>query len=425
MKTRIIGAYFKKLGPGLTTGAADDDPSGIATYSQAGAGYGFNFLWAAFLTYPLMISAQEMCARIGIVSGQGLAANIRERFPKKILYTITILLFVANAFNIGANLGAMSEVTKLLFPSLPFIPLILLFAFISVYLQIKISYAVYSKYLKWLALSLGTYVITAFMIAIDWSAVFATTFAPQLSFNSQTFLIISAILGTTISPYLFFWQTSQEVEEKTLSGTPLIIQGKRISQKEETKREMTNMRIDVISGMFISNVVMFFIIVVCGSTLFPQGITEIATASDAANALRPFVGDYAYLLFSIGIIGTGLLAIPVLAGSTAYAVSESMKWKSGLYRKFHEASGFYGVIIISLAFGFIFNIIGLDPIKALIYSAVANCFVAAPVLVLITLISNNKSVMGEHVNNLPTNIVAWVLVAVMSLASIATIVTLF
>jgi len=425
MKTNIIGAYFKKLGPGLTTGAADDDPSGIATYSQAGAGYGFSFLWVAFLTYPFMVVVQEMCARIGIISGQGLAANIRERFSKKVLYTITILLFITNAFNIGANLGAMAEVTRLIFPVFPFVPLILVFTFISVYLQIKISYAVYSKYLKWLVISLLSYIVTAFLIDINWTEVLKATVFPKITLNDQTFLMIAALLGTTISPYLFFRQTSQEVEEKTLNGNPLIISGKRISEKEETKREISNMRIDVFSGMLISNIVMFFIIVVCGSTLFPQGITEIATAGDAANALRPFAGEYAYLLFSIGIIGTGLLSIPVLAGSTAYAVSESMTWKSGLYRKFHEASGFYSVIIASLFFGFIFNIIGLDPIKALIYSAIGNCLVAPPVLILITLLSNNKSVMGGHVNRWSTNILAWILIIMMSIASIGTIVTLF
>jgi len=425
MKTNIIGAYFKKLGPGLTAGAAGDDPSGIATYSQAGAGHGFSFLWVVFITYPFMVVVQEMCARIGIISEQGLAANIRERFSKKVLYSVTLLLFVTNAFNIGANLGAMAEVTRLLFPALPFLPLILLFAFVSVYLQIKISYAVYSKYLKWLVVSLLAYIVTAFLIEVNWAEVFRATLFPAITINNQTFLIMAALLGTTISPYLFFWQTSQEVEEKILNGNPLIIAGKRISEKEETKREITNMRIDVLSGMFFSNLITFFIIVVCGTTLFPQGITEIATAGDAANALRPLAGEYAYLLFSFGIIGTGLLSIPVLAGSAAYAVSESMTWKSGLYRKFHEASGFYGVIIASLFFGLIFNFIGLDPIKALIYSAVGNCLVAPPVLILITMLSNNKSVMGEHVNNKPTNILAWILIIVMSLASIGTIVTFF
>lgn len=425
MKTKIIGAYFKKLGPGLTTGAADDDPSGIATYSQAGAGYGLNFLWAAVFTYPFMIVAQEMCARIGIITGKGLAANIRERFPKKALYLITVFLFAANAFNIGANLGAMAEVTELLFPALPFIPLILLFALVSVYLQIRIDYATYSKYLKWLAFTLIAYILTAFMLNIDWLHVLEVTIAPKLSFNSETFLILAALLGTTISPYLFFWQTSQEVEEKTLNGTSLIIEGKRVSQKEETKLEITNMRVDVASGMLVSNIVMFFIMVVCGSTLFVQGITEINTAGDAANALRPLVGDYAYLLFSVGIIGSGLLSIPVLAGSTAYAVSESMKWKFGLYHKFHEASGFYGVIIASLLVGLFLNFIGLDPIKALIYSAVANCIVAPFVLVFITLLANNHSVMGIHKNKPSTNVFAWILIILMAIASIGTIVTLF
>jgi NRAMP (natural resistance-associated macrophage protein)-like metal ion transporter len=423
MKFPHIGAYFKKLGPGLTTGAADDDPSGIATYSQAGASHGFNFLWMALFTYPLMFVVQEMCARIGMITGRGLAANIREYYPKWLLYFITALLFGANAFNIGADLGAMAEATRLLFPSFPFVLLVIFFTVASLGLQIFTSYKTYSKYLKWLSFALFSYIITAFTLSLNWGDILVKAVLPSLSFSKETWLLIAAILGTTISPYLFFWQTSQEVEEKIMSRNNKEIEATDVPEQVGPE-EISNMRTDVASGMFISNLVMFFIMVVCASTLFNHGITNINTAADAAAALRPLAGHWASLLFAVGIIGAGLLAVPILAGSAAYAVSESLKLKFGLYNKLHEATAFYGIIALSMIVGFSLNFIGLDPIKALIYSSIANCVVAPFVLILIVKIASNKSIMGNNVNKRFTTFGGWVVVVIMSVVSLGILVAL-
>jgi NRAMP (natural resistance-associated macrophage protein)-like metal ion transporter len=417
----FIGTYWKKLGPGLTSGAADDDPSGIATYSQAGAERGYGFLWMALFTYPFLVVIQEMCARIGMVTGQGLAANIRMYYPKWLLYILTALLFGANAFNIGADLGAMAEASRLLFPTLPFGLLVVFFTLLSLSLQIFTSYKTYSSYLKWLALVLFSYVITAFSLSLDWKSIITHALIPTLAFSKETWLLMAAILGTTISPYLFFWQTSQEVEEKVAS--------RRLVAPEPVPEIVSDavvadMRIDVFSGMFISNMVMFFIMIVCSSTLFSQGITDIGSAADAAAALRPLAGNGASLLFAIGIIGSGLLAVPILAGSASYAISESLKWRSGLSNKFHEAYAFYGVIAAAMLVGFLFNFIGIDPIKALIYSSVANCIVAPLVLVLIVKMASNKAIMGERVNRGFTTFLGWVLVSIMTVVSIGIIVAL-
>ncbi len=419
-------AYWKKLGPGLTTGAADDDPSGIATYSQTGAQFGLQLSFLAILTYPLMAVVQEMCARIGLVTSRGLASNIRIHYPKWILVSLTILLFAANTFNIGADLGAMAEATKLLFPSFPFFGLVIFFTIFSLVLQIFTSYKTYAGYLKWLALILFAYIVTAFTINLDWSAIWASTFIPRFTFNRETLLIIAAILGTTISPYLFFWQTSQEVEEKILHGSATDEgDGTALAQITEIPaEEIKNMRLDVWTGMFISNLVMFFIIIVCSATLHASGITDIQTAADAARALEPLAGRFAYLLFAVGIIGTGLLAVPILAGSTSYAIAESFRWVSGLHHKLREAYAFYGVIIISMIIGLLLNFVGLDPIKALIYSAILNCIVAPIVLVFIVLLSSNKRVMGNQNNSKLQSSVGWIIVGIMFLVAIATIIAI-
>jgi NRAMP (natural resistance-associated macrophage protein)-like metal ion transporter len=424
MKFIHVGAFFKKLGPGLTTGAADDDPSGIATYSQAGAQTGFSFLWMSLFTYPFMMVAQEMCARIGLVTGKGLAANIREHYPKWLLYLMTILLFAANAFNIGADLGAMAEATRLLFPTLPFALLVLGFTLISLGLQIFLSYHVYSKFLKWMSFALFAYIITAFLIPLDWSEVFSRTVFPRFSFTKDSWVLIAAILGTTISPYLFFWQTSQEVEEKMEHKGVLLNDAPQEEPAEVERAEITDMRVDVFTGMFVSNIVMFFIIVVCASTLFGAGITNITSAADAAAALKPFLGEGSSLIFTLGIIGAGLLAVPILAGSASYAISESLRWKFGLYHKLHEAYAFYGVIAFAMVVGFALNFIGLNPIKALIYSSVANCIVAPLALILIIKIASDKGIMGRYANNRFTTFFGWVLVAIMALASLGILVTL-
>jgi NRAMP (natural resistance-associated macrophage protein)-like metal ion transporter len=417
-KTR---AYWNILGPGLTTGASDDDPSGIATYSQTGAQYGFQLLWLSIVTFPLMAVVQEMCARIGMVTGRGLAGTIRTHFSKKVLYICTLLLFGANAFNIGADLGAMAKGAQLLRPSLNFPMLVIGFTLASVLLQIFTPYARYAKYLKWLAMVLLAYIASALLAHLDWSSVLKRAVMPSVNFSKDQLLLICAILGTTISPYLFFWQTSQEVEQEIMDGKTTIAQ----RQKDIHPQHIHNMRLDVWSGMLLSNVVMFFIIAACGALLFTHGITNITSAAQAAEALRPFAGDSTYLLFASGIIGTGLLAIPVLAGASSYAFAESFKLHEGLYRKFKQAHAFYGVIILSMLVGLSLNFVGLDPIKALIYSAVFNGIVAPVVLVLIVLISSNKRIMGKYVNKKSTTWLGWMVTTLMIVAGSAAIWSLF
>jgi len=412
--------YWNTLGPGLTTGAADDDPSGIATYSQTGAQFGFGLLWMAALTFPLMAVVQEMCARIGLVTGRGLATNIRTHFPKKILYISTLLLFAANTFNIGADLGVMAKTLQLFNPSWNFVVLIVLVTIALLGLQIFMPYKKYAKYLKWLALILFAYVISALLAGLNWGDVMKHAILPSITFSKDQILLICAILGTTISPYLFFWQTSQEVENEISQGLTTVFQ-----RRGTNKKEIHDMRTDVWTGMFFSNLVMFFIIAACGAILFPHGITNITSAAQAAEALRPFAGDMTYFLFTIGILGTGMLAIPVLAGSSSYAIAESFKWREGLSKKLSHAYAFYGIIIISMIIGLCINFIGLNPIKVLIYSAVANGVVAPLVLIPIVIISSNKKIMGEWVNKLPAKIIGWVVVGVMAIAGTAAIISLF
>lgn len=407
--------YWHALGPGLTTGASDDDPSGIATYSQAGAQHGFGFLWLAPFTFPLMSVVQEMCARIGMVTGRGLAGNIRIHFSRRMLRFVTLLLFAANAFNIGADLGAMAKAVQLLQPSFSFGWLVVGFAVLSLLLQVLMPYAKYARYLKWLALVLLSYIVSAVLAKIDWGEVLKNTFVPNLSFNKDSLLLICAILGTTISPYLFFWQTSQEVEEEILEGKTTLRERRSATAPAQIKR----MRIDVWSGMFLSNLVMFFIIAVCGWVLFPHGITNITSAAQAAEALRPFAGDATYYLFAIGIIGTGMLAIPVLAGSSSYAVSESLRWKGSLHSPLKQAHAFYGVIIVSMLVGLGLNFIGLDPIKALIYSAAANGIVAPFVLFFIVRLSSNRKLMGHWTNHRSTTLIGWMTTFLMAAAGLA------
>lgn len=412
--------FWHMLGPGLTTGAADDDPSGIQTYSQTGAQYGFKLLWLAPFTFPLMAVVQEMCARIGLVTGRGLAGNIRVHFPRKVMYFAALLLFAANTFNIGADLGAMAKAMQLLWPSWNFTLLVIGFAALSLALQIFTPYARYSRYLKWLALVLLAYVASALIANLNWGEVFKGTVMPSISFDKGQLLLICGILGTTISPYLFFWQTSQEVEEQIMQGKTTVKERQGVHPAD-----IKSMRIDVWSGMFLSNAVMFFIVAACGAILFSHGITNITSAAQAAEALRPFAGDATYFLFAIGIIGTGLLAIPVLAGSSSYALAESFRWREGLYRNLKQAYAFYGVIIISLLLGLSMNFMNLDPMKVLIYSAVFNGIVAPVVLTFVVLLSSNKKVMGQWVNKPFTTIIGWVVVAIMAIAGAAAIWSMF
>ena len=417
---KLAEEYWDTLGPGLTTGAADDDPSGIATYSQTGAQYGFQLLWLAAFTFPLMAVVQEMCARIGVVTGRGLAANIKHHYPRPVLYATAALLFAANTFNIGADLGAMAQGVRLLAPFASVPLLIIAFACVSLLLQIFTTYARYAKYLKYLALILFAYVLSALLSRLNWSEVAFHSLIPSLNFSKDQIYLVCGILGTTISPYLFFWQTSQEVEEQNLHGHAHAADW----HEAPTKREIRSLRVDVWSGMFFSNAVMFFIIAACAGTIFAHGGANITSAADAAAALRPLAGDAAYLLFALGIIGTGMLAIPVLAGSSSYAISESFGWSSGLYRKLKEAYAFYGIIIVSMLVGIALNFIGLDPIKALIYSAIANGLVAPLVLVLIVQMSSDKKIMREYANHPVLKALGWLVVLIMVLAGLATIISL-
>lgn len=367
-----------------------------------------------------MAIVQEMCARIGLVTGKGLAANIKQYYPKWVLYICTALLFFANTLNIGADLGAMAKGVQLLAPHLNFALIVILFAVASLALQIFTTYDRYAKYLKWLALVLLSYVFSALSVNFDFHKLLQGVIIPHLQFNKDQIFLVTGILGTTISPYLFFWQTSQEVEAQILEGKVTIAE----RQEETTNKQIKDMRVDVWSGMFLSNMVMFFIIASAAVTLFSQG-KIITTAAEAAEALRPVAGDFAYWLFAAGIIGTGMLAIPVLAGATSYAVSESLGWKYGLYRKLHQASAFYGIIIISTILGLAMNFLNLDTIKVLIFTAVANGLIAPVILLLIVLMSNNKKIMGERTNHPVINIIGWAAVIVMVIAGIATLASPF
>lgn len=416
---KAVSKYWKNLGPGLTSGAADDDPSGIATYSQIGASQGFGLVWLSLFTYPLLGFIQEMCARIGLATGLGLAANIKKYYSKKILYLCTILLLFANVFNIGADLGAMAKATQLILPVLPFVFLVFLFAIFSLTLQIFISYKKYAKYLKYLTFVLFAYVISVFFVDVDWVSVFNHTVIPNFHFSKEVIVLLCAALGTTISPYLFFWQSSQEVEEQ-------ILHGENTEEKRRagtTNVDIKNMRVDVWSGMFVSNLIMFFIIVASASTLFANGITNITSAADAAVALRPFAGDFAFSLFALGIIGTGLLAIPVLAGSASYAISESFGWKTGLFRKLKQATAFYGVIIIAMMLGILLNFVGLDPIKVLIYSAVLNGIISPFMIFFIVHLSGDENIMGNFKNKKAGNIFGWLTFILVSLVSVVTLIS--
>lgn len=412
--------FWVNLGPGLVTGAADDDPSGIATYSQTGAQYGFQFLWLSLFTFPLMAMVQEMCARIGLSTGRGLAGNIRIHYPKWVLYSCAILLFIANTINIGADIGAMAQAVQLLAPDFNFFLISLGFTLFCLLVQIFTPYEKYARYLKYLVLTLLAYIATAFIVHIDIHSLLQGAFIPSLSFSKDQLFIVTAILGTTISPYLFFWQTSHEVEEEISHGKTSI----RL-RETTTDEEVKKMRVDVWTGMFISNIVMFFIIATCAAVLFTNGIHNIETAADAAMALRPLAGDYAFVLFAAGIIGMGLLAIPVLAGSAAYTLAESFKWRSGLYRKLHQARAFYGVIILSMLLGWGINFLGIDPMKLLLYAAVVNGLVAPVVLFIIVQMTSNKRILKERTNSPWQAAVGWYVTIIMVVSAVATIISFF
>ena len=404
LSRKQFNRFLRILGPGLVTGAADDDPSGIATYSQAGAGFGLGLLWAFPLMYPLLLAVQESCARIGAITGKGLAAVIKEHYNKKLLYAAVALVVVANTINIGADLGAMASTTQL-FIDIPFALAAILYAVVIVLFVVFIPYRSYAKILKWLALALFAYPLTCFLVGQDWGEVFRHTFTLTPHLNFETMYIIVGMLGTTISPYLFFWDTSEQVEEEIAKRNVAKIGTVPIS----TKHFLHKMRLDNFVGMTLASLTAWFIVIACASTLFKSGVTEINSAADAAMALEPLVQQFphagliAKLIFSVGVIGLGLLAIPVLAGSSSYAISETFGWKEGLYRKFKRAIGFYIVIILATLVGLLINFLGIDPIQALVFTAVFNGIAAVPLLYMIAKVGNNKAVMGEYKNGWISN----------------------
>ena len=411
---------LKKVGPGFVTGAADDDPSGVATYAQTGAIFGYGQLWLVWFTTPFMIVIQQMCGRIGMVTGKGLAGVILEHYSKKVLYVTVSLLVIANTFNIGADLVAMASSAQMLM-GLPFLFWLVFITVSIVTLEVFVPYRTYSRILKYLTLTLSSYILAAFVIRLDWGLVFRTTVTPHIEFSADYVLNIVAILGTTISPYLFFWQASQEVEEKIMNGQ---IPDMGVKKPCVTRSGVAEMNWDTVAGMFFSQVIMFFIIVTTAATLHTGGITSIQTASEAAEALKPLAGDLAYLLFAAGIIGTGFLAVPVLAGASAYAVSETVGMREGLSRKPERAPGFYAVIVVSTLIGMSLERFGINPITALYYSAVLNGLTAPPLMALIIIIANRKDIMGRFVNSRASNFLGWAIVLIMTLTGMALILNL-
>lgn len=397
--------FWQRLGPGFITGAADDDPSGIGTYSQTGAQFGYSQLWLALFSFPFMTAVQEMCGRIGIVTGQGLSGVIRRHYTRPVLYVAVSLLMIANTINIGADLGAMAATGQLLF-DVPFVVWLLGITVITLLLEIFVSYPRYAKFLKFLTLSLFAYVIAAFVVKQNWGAVAWSTIIPSFSWHKDYILNIVAVLGTTISPYLFFWQANEEVEEA------------QELKKRNFLAEIKDMRLDTVVGMFFSNLIMFFIIVTTASTLGAHGILQVDTAATAAEALRPLAGNFAFALFAIGIIGVGLLAVPILAGSASYAVVESFNHVGGLSKKWYEAKIFYGLIILATSVGVLINFLHIPPFTMLYYTAVMNGLVAPPLLLLILLISNNKKIMGKHTNSQWSNLFGILIMLIMATAGV-------
>ena len=399
--------FWKLLGPGLVTGASDDDPSGIATYSQAGATFGLATLWTALLTFPLMAAIQEMCARIGLVTSHGLAGTLKRNYSKPVLYLMLLFSFPAIVMNIGADIAGMGAVGNLLFPAIPATYFSIAFTFLLLVLIIFLPYQKIASVLKYLCVFLLVYLIVPFLYKQDWLAVLQATFIPTVKLDKSFIAILVAILGTTISPYLFFWQATMEAEDKKQRKKHLLV----------NKRVIHEMKQDVDFGMLFSNIVMFFIILTAGTVLFNGGIHQIDTVEQAAQALKPLAGNAAYILFAVGVIGTGLLAIPVLSGSLSYIVAETFGWKEGLNKKFHQAKAFYIIIAVSLLLGLSLNYIGISPIKALIYSAILYGLTAPVLIAIILHIANNKKIMGAYTNGKISNILGFTALLLMTAAA--------
>jgi NRAMP (natural resistance-associated macrophage protein)-like metal ion transporter len=411
---RGVQQFLRELGPGLITGAADDDPSGISTYSVAGASYGYATLWTALLSFPLMAAVQLMCARLGMVTGCGLASVIRTRYPRWVLWFACGLVIVANVFNIGADLGGMADAMQMItgIPAYYWTPF---FAALITGLLFWTSYRTMARVFKWLTLVLLAYVITAFLALPDWSAVARATFIPHVEWTKDYIAVLVGILGTTISPYLFFWQAAQEVEEDRDHGKTTVAQ-----RRGSTNKELRIAMKDVVTGMLLSNVVMYFIILTTATTLNAHGMKNIETAKQAAEALRPLAGKGAYWLFTLGIIGTGMLAVPVLAGSCAYAIAEGAKWRSAsLNVKPQLARKFYGVIAMAILIGLAFDFTGLDAVKMLFWSAILNGLLAPPLVIMVVLLTSDRRVMGNRVNSRGMQVLGWICALIMSAAAIA------
>ena len=409
---------LKIIGPGFITGASDDDPSGIGTYASAGAALGFSTLWLALFTFPLMAAVQFICAKVGMVTGKGLAGVLREHYSRAILYPAVFALLVANTINAGADIGAIAAAINLLLP-VPIVAMIVPVTAVILVLQIWGSYRLIAATFKWLTLALLAYVAAAFFAKPNWQRVLHGTLVPHLSFNAKFLSMLVAILGTTISPYLFFWQASQEVEEQISMGRTRLWQ-----RKGATDGELHYAAWDVNLGMFFSNLVMYFIILATAATLFHAGKTDIQSAYDAAQALRPIAGRAATALLAVGLIGAGFLAVPILTGASAYALSEAFGWKRGLDHKPRTAKEFYALIAVSTLVGMMINFIGINPIKALFWTAVINGILAPPLLVLIMLVANNKKVMGTRANGRAVNALGWVATVAMTLAAMGLFATL-
>lgn len=412
-----LASRLRELGPGLITGAADDDPSGIATYSQAGAAFGYGLLWTALISLPLMSAVQLMCARIGIVARSGLAAVLREHYPRWTLWLACSLLIVGNTINIAADLAGMAAAARLLtgIREVWYVPA---FTILILALLIFASYERMTKVLKWLTLALFSYVFAAMLAGADWPRVFLGTFTPRMELNRDYLLMFVAILGTTISPYLFFWQAAQNAEQDALIMRRIVGRPRRAVQ-----RELRAAARDVNAGMLFSNLIMYFIILTAGSTLHRAGITNVQTAEQAAMALRPIAGNAASLLFTLGLVGTGMLGVPVLAGSAAYAVAEAAAWRAGMDEKVHRARQFYGVIAVAMVVGMFLNLARVNAIKLLIWSAVINGLLAPPLIAIVLVVCNNKRVMGEHRNGRVLNLLGGLAVVMMTAAAVALVVS--
>jgi len=412
----------KQLGPGLITGAADDDPSGIATYSQAGAQFGYSMLWTVLFTYPLMVGIQMVSARLGCITGRGLAANVKAVFPRPVLYGIVGLLLIANTINIAADIAAMGEALRLLLGGSAHLYSVA-FGVLCLGLQVFLRYAAYVRYLKWLTLALLSYVAVVFTVHVHWGAVVSQMVVPRLVLDHNTITMIVAVFGTTISPYLFFWQAAQEMEDLR-SVTARNGGGSLLPHAAEVaRRHLRRIRLDTYVGMGFSNLIAFFIILSTAATLHAAGVVDIQTSAQAAEALRPLGGQTAFLLFSLGIIGTGMLAVPVLAGSAAYAVSESFEWQSGLDMKVHEALEFYGIIAIATVGGVALNFTHLDPMRALLWSAEINGVIAVPIMAIMMLLASREDIMGRFVIRLRLRGLGWAATAVMAITVFGMFVT--